>query len=96
MTRFANLTRSQLRRRAILFTAAWLSWLYVGDYIASFVPHAAEIPVMLIAMVPFVVAGRYGIELWYRAKTTPELPHAEVVSHGDVVSREVVSPPREG
>ena len=79
MTRFANLTRSQLRRRAVLFTAAWLSWLYVGDYIASFVPRAAEVPVMLLAMIPFVVAGRYGIELWYRAKTTPEVPRADVI-----------------
>ena len=34
---------------------------------------------MLIAMVPFVLAGRYGIELWYRAKTTPEVPRADVV-----------------
>ena len=80
MSRFANLTRSQLRRRAKLFTALWLSWLFVGEFIASLVPRAAEIPVMLLAMVPFVIAGRYGIELWYRAKTTPELPRAEVVS----------------
>ena len=83
MTRFATLSRSQLRKRAILFTLAWLSWLYVGDYIASFVPRAAEVPVMLIAMIPFVVAGRYGIELWYRAKTTPDLPQAEVVSRDE-------------
>ena len=76
MTRFANLSRSQLRRRAKLFTAVWLSWLFVAEFIASLVPHKLEIPVMLVAMVPFVVAGRYGIELWYRAKTTPELPRA--------------------
>jgi hypothetical protein len=80
MTRFANLTRSQLRRRAKLFTALWLSWLFVGEFIASLVPHVAEIPVMLLAMVPFVLAGKYGIELWYRAKTTPDLARAEVVS----------------
>jgi hypothetical protein len=79
MSRFASLSRSQLRRRAKLFTAVWLSWLFVGELIASVVPSAAEIPVMLIAMVPFVIAGRYGIELWYRAKTTPEVPQAEVV-----------------
>jgi hypothetical protein len=78
-TRFASLSRSQLRRRAKLFTAVWLSWLFVGEFIASLVPSAAEIPVMLIAMVPFVIAGRYGIELWYRAKTTPEVPQADVV-----------------
>ena len=83
MTRFAHLSRSQLRRRAKLFTALWLSWLFVGEYIASLVPHVAEIPVMLIAMIPFVVAGRYGIELWYRAKTTPEVPRADVVSRHD-------------
>ncbi len=75
-----TLSRSQLRRRAKLLTAVWLSWLFIGGYIASLVPDAAEIPVMLVAMVPFVLAGRYGIELWYRAKTTPELPRADVVS----------------
>lgn len=79
MTRFANLTRSQLRRRAKLFTALWLSWLFIGEFIASLVPHQLEIPVMIIAMIPFVLAGRYGIELWYRAKTTPELPRADVI-----------------
>jgi hypothetical protein len=72
-----------LRRRAKWFTALWLSWLFVGEFIASLVPHAAEIPVMLIAMVPFVLAGRYGIELWYRAKTTPEVPRADVVKSAD-------------
>ena len=87
MPRFEHLSRSQLRRRAKLFTALWLSWLFVGEFIASLVPHAAEIPVMLIAMVPFVLAGRYGIELWYRAKTTPEVPRADVVKSGDVVKR---------
>jgi hypothetical protein len=76
VTRFANLSRSQLRRRAKLFTAVWLSWLFVAEFIASLVPHKLEIPVMFVAMIPFVVAGRYGIELWYRAKTTPELPRA--------------------
>lgn len=76
MTRFANLTRSQLRRRAKLFTAAWLSWLFIGEFIASLVPNALEIPIMLVAMVPFVIAGRYGVELWFRAKTAPELPRA--------------------
>ena len=84
MTRFAHLSRSQLRRRAKLFTALWLSWLFVGEFIASLVPHKIEIPVMLLAMVPFVLAGRYGIELWYRAKTTPEVPKAEVVKQSDV------------
>ncbi|HEY5926691.1 MAG TPA: hypothetical protein VIV11_33625 [Kofleriaceae bacterium] len=79
MTSFANLSRSQLRRRAKLFTALWLSWLVIGELIASAVPRAAEIPVMLLAMVPFVLAGRYGIELWYRAKTTPEVPQADVI-----------------
>jgi hypothetical protein len=79
MTRFANLTRSQLRRRAKLFTAVWLSWLVIGGYIARLVPGVLEIPVMLVAMVPFVLAGRFGIELWYRAKTTPELPRADVI-----------------
>ncbi len=79
MGRFDHLSRSQLRRRAKLLTAVWLSWLFIGGYIASFVPGAAEIPVMLVAMVPFVLAGRYGIELWYRAKTTPEVPRADVV-----------------
>ena len=87
MPRFEHLSRSQLRRRAKLFTALWLSWLFVGEFIASLVPHAAEIPVMLIAMVPFVLAGRYGIELWYRAKTTPEVPRADVVKGADVVKR---------
>jgi hypothetical protein len=77
--RFDSLSRSQLRRRAKLFTALWLSWLFVGEFIASLVPSVAEIPVMLIAMVPFVIAGRYGIELWYRAKTTPEVPQADIV-----------------
>ncbi len=80
MSRFAHLSRSQLRQRAKLFTALWLSWLFVGEFIASLVPAAAEVPVMLIAMVPFVLAGRYGIELWYRAKTAPEVPRAGVVS----------------
>ena len=79
MFRFDHLTRSQLRRRAKLFTALWLSWLFVGDVIAGVIPHALEIPAMFIAMVPFVLAGRYGIELWYRAKTTPELPRADVL-----------------
>jgi hypothetical protein len=83
MTRFAHLSRSQLRRRAKLFTALWLSWLFVGEFIASLVPRGAEIPAMLVAMVPFVLAGRYGIELWYRAKTTPEVPRADVVSQRD-------------
>jgi hypothetical protein len=77
--RFDHLTRSQLRRRAKLFTALWLSWLFVGDIIAGVMPHALEIPAMFVAMVPFVLAGRYGIELWYRAKTTPELPRADVL-----------------
>ena len=76
MANFDNLTRSQLRTRAKLFTAVWLSWLFVGGFIASFVPGILEIPVMIVAMIPFVVAGRYGIELWYRAKTAPELPRA--------------------
>ena len=79
MMSFAHLSRSQLRRRAKLFTALWLSWLFVGEFIASLVPHRFEIPVMLAAMVPFVLAGRYGIELWYRAKTTPDVPRADVV-----------------
>ena len=79
MSRFAHLSRSQLRRRAKLFTAVWLSWLFIGELIAGLVPHRFEIPVMLIAMVPFVIAGRYGIELWYRAKTTPEVPRADVI-----------------
>ncbi len=78
MNRFANLTRSQLQTRAKLFTALWLSWLFAGDFIASLVPHALEVPLMLIAMVPFVLAGRYGMELWFRAKTAPELPRASV------------------
>ena len=78
MSRFANLTRSQLRTRAKLFTAAWISWLFVSDSIASLVPGVLQIPIMLIAMVPFVLAGRYGMELWFRAKTAPELPRAEV------------------
>jgi hypothetical protein len=77
--RFEHLTRSQLRRRAKLLTALWLSWLFVGDVIAGVLPGALQIPVMLVAMVPFVLAGRYGIELWYRAKTTPELPRADIV-----------------
>jgi hypothetical protein len=79
MSRVAHLSRSQLRRRAKLLTAVWLSWLFVGDLIAPLVPPVARIPVMLVAMVPFVLAGRYGIELWYRAKTTPEVPRADVV-----------------
>jgi hypothetical protein len=78
VNRFAHLSRSQLRRRAKLFTALWLSWLFVGEFIASLVPHELEIPFMLIAMVPFVLAGRYGIELWYRAKTTPDVPRATI------------------
>jgi hypothetical protein len=78
MEHFATLSRNQLRRRAKLFTAVWLSWLFVGEFIASLVPHKLQIPVMIMAMIPFVVAGRYGIELWYRAKTTPEVPRAEI------------------
>ncbi|HEY5947871.1 MAG TPA: hypothetical protein VIV40_20365 [Kofleriaceae bacterium] len=83
-----HLTRSQLRRRAKLFVAVWLSWLVLGQLIASRVPHAAEIPVMLIAMVPFVIAGRYGIELWFRAKTTPDLPAAKVEPKSEPGDRE--------
>jgi hypothetical protein len=79
MTRFAHLSRSQLRRRAKLFTAVWLSWLFISEFIASLVPHALQIPIMFVVMIPFVLAGRYGIELWYRAKTTPELPRADVI-----------------
>lgn len=79
MSRFANLTRSQLRRRAVLFTCVWLSWLSIGELIASHVPHPIRIPILILAMVPFVIAGRYGMELWFRAKTTPELPRAEVM-----------------
>lgn len=82
MSRFASLTRSQLRRRAILFTCVWLSWLSIGELIARHVPHPIRIPILLLAMIPFIVAGRYGMELWFRAKTTPELPRAEI-AHRD-------------
>jgi len=78
MSRFAHMTRSQLRRRAKVFTAIWLSWLVVGELFSSVVPHHYEVPFMLIAMVPFVIAGRWGVELWFRAKTAPEMPRAQV------------------
>ena len=73
---FAELTRGQLRTRAKLLTAVWLSWLVVGHYVARAVPDRFEIPVLLAAMVPFVLAGRLGLELWFRAKTAPELAPA--------------------
>lgn len=76
MSRFADLNKSQLRRLAKLFTAVWLSWLFVGQLVAAIVPGPFEIPILLVAMVPFVIAGRFGLELWFRAKTAPELPRA--------------------
>lgn len=77
MTCFAHLTRSQLRRRAKVFTAIWLSWIVVGELLSAAVPRSYEVPFMLIAMVPFVIAGRWGVELWFRAKTAPEVPRAQ-------------------
>ncbi len=76
MSRFADLDKSQLRRLARLFTAVWLSWLFIGQLVAAIAPRSFEIPILLVAMVPFVIAGRFGLELWFRAKTAPELPRA--------------------
>lgn len=86
MSRFSELTRSQLRARAKLLTAVWLSWLFVGQYLAHAVPDPVEIPLLLAAMVPFVLAGRFGLELWFRAKTAPELPRATVYAPARVTA----------
>ena len=58
--------QKRFERRAKVFTAIWLGWLFVGEFAATAAPRAVEVPVMLGAMVPFVIAGGYGARLWYR------------------------------
>ena len=62
----ARCAQKRFDRHAKYFTAIWLAWIFVAELAATAAGRSAEVPVMLGAMVPFVVAGTYGARLWHR------------------------------
>src|SRR5829696_1950544 len=64
MNRFAYRTRSQLRSRAKLYIAIWLSWLVVGSWVALIAPPHMDHFAVAAVMIPFVLCGRHGITMW--------------------------------
>ena len=76
MNRVPHMTRSQLRRRAKLYIAIWISWLFVGSWVAMVMPPHLDVPALFAVMIPFVLAGRCGIQMWAASRTAPDLPVA--------------------
>ena len=76
MNRFAYRTRSQLRSRAKIYIGIWLSWLFVGSWVAMVAPPHMDHFAVAAVMIPFVLAGRHGITMWAASRRAPELPLA--------------------
>jgi len=42
----------------------WMSWFLVGSWVAMVMPSRMDRLAVAAVMIPFVLAGRHGIQLW--------------------------------
>ena len=74
------LTRTEMRTKAKRHLAFALSWPFLGAVIVESITTTGfwEVPIALAVMAPFVWSARTGVDLWFRAKSAPDLPHARL------------------